>query len=706
MLKDNFIPSGTVTDILPGSAYHIWPMAFDYNYRYAVYAAKDDGIRSRFFISGDSARSWVEDSSFPTGVDVKINKLWQLDYGIGADAQTGIVAATDKGLFYHPHNIINGTYWAAENSRLTSFSWGPGIILVNGDVTVWPKESTPNSDPPFWRSELRIKQDTKVKFTYNFKAGTGVPSPPALTVNSALVRDEGDNDDPNLITYFTSSRSLAGVGDWVGIVTAPYPILVGDSICNPSTDLWYCTVKDARIGITGRNNEGFAVNYSRILSNRDIGIQISNGSSNFENFLFLVTIDNCTFLSNPQYGVYINAYEGFNDCDWKPVVDPQDPYGRWDPHKGLPNIECINYFTFAWVTNNNITSSDVGVFGTGTFGSIIGDNKISTIGSYGIELRNGVLSWVPGNEIWNDYGLNLIAYSGLLLDHVSMVTVEGNDIQKCKKAGIEIVGKAAIHCMENYIHANSFSNVYIQDAFPYFGPRSYYHTNALPNSLIDAQFGCYIIRTDFTNNVYTAPTFYCNRIKKYGKSGVYVERMGQENYGPYFGNNQYYGLNSIAEGTSATSWNFIRNEMQVYFNISAVQNWWGSDNPSTFRISPYVIYSPWRSTDPYPGVLPKLEIDQPVAPNQLEISSAYPNPFNPDVTIEFNNPSGSNVSAQVFDILGRQVKALANGFFSSGTHKVIWDGRNESGKSVNSGVYFVKFTSEGQCAVKKVTFLK
>jgi|GEM_PF-739522 len=73
-----------------------------------------------------------------------------------------------------------------------------------------------------------------------------------------------------------------------------------------------------------------------------------------------------------------------------------------------------------------------------------------------------------------------------------------------------------------------------------------------------------------------------------------------------------------------------------------------------------------------------------------------PNPFNSSTNIAFYLPSGGRISLRVYDILGRVVRVLAEGEYSRGSYVVAWDGRDEKGKDMASGVYVVGLLAEGK----------
>ena len=80
-------------------------------------------------------------------------------------------------------------------------------------------------------------------------------------------------------------------------------------------------------------------------------------------------------------------------------------------------------------------------------------------------------------------------------------------------------------------------------------------------------------------------------------------------------------------------------------------------------------------------------------PKEFSLSQNYPNPFNPETSIKFSIPVFSDVKIVVFDILGREIKNLVNGIQPAGTHQISWNGKDNNGNSVASGVYFYSMTA-------------
>lgn len=85
---------------------------------------------------------------------------------------------------------------------------------------------------------------------------------------------------------------------------------------------------------------------------------------------------------------------------------------------------------------------------------------------------------------------------------------------------------------------------------------------------------------------------------------------------------------------------------------------------------------------------------------------AYPNPFNPSTNISFTLPSALEVRLEIYDILGRRVRVLADQRFEAGEHTIIWDGANQSGAEAPSGVYFYRLLGKGIDEARKMVLLR
>ncbi len=100
-------------------------------------------------------------------------------------------------------------------------------------------------------------------------------------------------------------------------------------------------------------------------------------------------------------------------------------------------------------------------------------------------------------------------------------------------------------------------------------------------------------------------------------------------------------------------------------------------------------------------------------PKSFSLSQNYPNPFNPSTKIQFTVQKSVMADVAIYDVLGRRVKVLASQQINPGTYSAEWNGVDEHGNNVGSGVYFVRMTandaSTGQAvfsAVRKLMLAK
>jgi hypothetical protein len=98
--------------------------------------------------------------------------------------------------------------------------------------------------------------------------------------------------------------------------------------------------------------------------------------------------------------------------------------------------------------------------------------------------------------------------------------------------------------------------------------------------------------------------------------------------------------------------------------------------------------------------------DDASTPRAFAAYPATPNPFNPTTTIRFDLPSSARVTVRVYDVTGRLVATVADRAFGAGQQRVLWDGRNDAGETLSSGVYFYRITSPFGTKTQKLVLLK
>ncbi len=89
-----------------------------------------------------------------------------------------------------------------------------------------------------------------------------------------------------------------------------------------------------------------------------------------------------------------------------------------------------------------------------------------------------------------------------------------------------------------------------------------------------------------------------------------------------------------------------------------------------------------------------------------ELRSNYPNPFNPETTINFSVKENGPVSVSVYNVKGQLVRNLVNDVRSAGNHSVVWNGKDNNGRDVSSGVYYYKMNAGKYSSTKKMVLMK
>lgn len=95
------------------------------------------------------------------------------------------------------------------------------------------------------------------------------------------------------------------------------------------------------------------------------------------------------------------------------------------------------------------------------------------------------------------------------------------------------------------------------------------------------------------------------------------------------------------------------------------------------------------------------------AASSYELNQNYPNPFNPSTRIRFTLPETAKVNLQIFDVRGLLVKTLVDQqIYNQGAFEIDWNGRDEAGEKVSSGIYFAKLRSGNYMKTIKMNLLK
>ncbi len=107
-------------------------------------------------------------------------------------------------------------------------------------------------------------------------------------------------------------------------------------------------------------------------------------------------------------------------------------------------------------------------------------------------------------------------------------------------------------------------------------------------------------------------------------------------------------------------------------------------------------------------IIGEQDVDEQDASSYLAfaIKQNYPNPFNSSTTIEFSLTERGLTSIDVYNVTGQKVRSLFSGIMPAGVHSVVWNGRDDKGIHVTSGIYFSRMGMGSKVAVHRMLFLK
>lgn len=153
------------------------------------------------------------------------------------------------------------------------------------------------------------------------------------------------------------------------------------------------------------------------------------------------------------------------------------------------------------------------------------------------------------------------------------------------------------------------------------------------------------------------------------------------------------------------------------FNIDGVANTDGiASNQTPLPDYPYGIFAAidddsetagvgWHEIFDAIGAVVTIDAEVLVA-NNYQVQANYPNPFNPSTTIAYQIPKISMVKLTIYNIFGQQIRVLVNELKQAGKFQAVWDGRNDDGFSVSSGIYIYEFSTPEFRQAQKMTLMR
>lgn len=191
----------------------------------------------------------------------------------------------------------------------------------------------------------------------------------------------------------------------------------------------------------------------------------------------------------------------------------------------------------------------------------------------------------------------------------------------------------------------------------------------------------------------------------------------------YIGNtpDQRYTFNGTID--EVRIWNAVRQPEEIMANMNTYLNgdeaglvgYWQMDegrlhivkDKTTFSNHGIIVDAEWREGVPLnPLTVPAKTGASELIPHQPVLHPNYPNPFNPNTTIQFELPAPSRIILAIYNMSGQLVKTLADDRLAAGHHSVNWNGTDGFKRRVSSGVYFCRISNTGFSEMRKMLLLK
>ena len=106
------------------------------------------------------------------------------------------------------------------------------------------------------------------------------------------------------------------------------------------------------------------------------------------------------------------------------------------------------------------------------------------------------------------------------------------------------------------------------------------------------------------------------------------------------------------------------------------------------------------------GTVTAVEESREGVPATCELDQNYPNPFNAGTVIRFSIPVGARASVTIHNLLGQGIRKLLDERLDAGVHSARWDGRNDAGQRMSSGVYLYRLQTAQSTMSRKLVLVK
>jgi hypothetical protein len=156
-----------------------------------------------------------------------------------------------------------------------------------------------------------------------------------------------------------------------------------------------------------------------------------------------------------------------------------------------------------------------------------------------------------------------------------------------------------------------------------------------------------------------------------------------------------YTVSRFDGETSETFYNLSGNPLVYQNNIGAIIA--DPENGIWVQVNDVIVHYDYTST----GISQSGSL-----PSKLILNNCIPNPFNSSTTLSFTLPASGRTTLAVYSLTGQRLRTLVSGSLAAGAHSVSWNGRDDSGRSVSSGVYLSRLESGGKAVTAKMLLMK
>ena len=113
------------------------------------------------------------------------------------------------------------------------------------------------------------------------------------------------------------------------------------------------------------------------------------------------------------------------------------------------------------------------------------------------------------------------------------------------------------------------------------------------------------------------------------------------------------------------------------------------------------------AAEPTPDPIPTAVVeDERVTPVVFQLTQNFPNPFNAHTSISYQLSTPGPVALDLYNVSGQLVRRLVDAHEMAGVHQVTWDGTDDAGETVSSGVYFYRLQAEGRRQIRRLVLLR